>query len=83
MSNRRKPSGFSTDAVAGDFSAALRCPDCASTVGTCWRGPVLSFELEHSDSCPVWPHKEHREFLAAFGADEATIIENLRKATGR
>ncbi len=47
----------------------LLCPDCASTVHEVFSGTppraVLSIEVEHSDSCPVW-HEDGRELALAF-----------------
>jgi len=72
MSNKRKPAN-----QAPERGAWLRCPDCASTVHEDWYGQpprlVLSIEVEHSPTCPVWRH-DGRELVVAFlpPEDEST-----------
>jgi len=66
VSNKRKPANRPDEP---DRGAWLLCPDCASTVHEVWSGQpprlVLTVEVEHSDSCPVWRH-DGREIAVAF-----------------
>ncbi len=46
--------------------AWLKCDDCNSTIHEVWRGRTLSIEVDHSDTCPVWPVTGAREVALAF-----------------
>jgi len=65
VSNRRRPRA-TTPSPSTEW---LRCPDCNSTVHEVFYGEapqlVLSIEVEHSDSCPVWG-EDSREVAIAF-----------------
>jgi len=73
MSNRRRPRDR-----ASERGAWLLCPDCASQVHEVWSGQpprlVLTIEVEHSETCPVWRHAG-RELGVAFLPPEDETTE--------